>query len=173
MGPCDLQAVHRAGQGEDVAGPRVRAGVGMVIMYPSWEREAYLQGKWGLHKLGRVGGGGIRISPHSRGAEQGVNRPRWSSDNLGTPCRGEWRRLATAPGHHRCGRVHPRCWQLGGLPVVQGMAEVRLIPVWVGGRAPRRGSVRVVRHGDPGVVVVLRYGSTGAGKDRSYRVRRS
>ena len=53
-------------------------------------------------------------------------------------------------GCPRCGLLFP------GLAVPRVVSEVRLVVVRVGWGAPGRGGVGVVRHGDPGVVLVPR-----------------
>ena len=78
----------------------VDPGACTVIVYPNGEVEAHLHGVRGLYELGcvRRGGGGMGTSPHSWGVGLGVKGPRCSSDIFGTPCSGQWWRLATASG---------------------------------------------------------------------------
>ena len=78
-------------------------------------------------------------------AIQRCNGPRgrhpWcGSDSIGTPCRGEWRRLATASrtSSDAAASTVGVSGQAGVLAVWR-VAEIWLVPVRVSGRAPRWG----------------------------------
>ena len=94
-----------------------------------------------------VSGGGMGTRPHSMGGggcmHPGVVPTFWGLHQGGSGG-------ATRP---RQGR--PRCVLSPlDLAVPRGVSEVRLVAVWVGWRAPGRGDVGIVCHGNPWVVLV-------------------
>ena len=109
-----------------------------------------------------VSGVGMGTRPHSLGGSWRYTHPGVAPTTWGLHQGGSGGATRQCRGCPRCG-LSPL-----DLAVPRGVSEVRLVPVWVGWRAPGRGGVGIVCHGNPGVVLIPRVG-VGQKRGRGWR----